>query len=511
MSLRRRHAGVLAHLTSLPSHGGIGDLGRHCTEPFLKFLNSIQHSLWSLLPLCPTSDDNSPYSSRSVFAGNPILICVEELDYGGSTIPPYNNVESESHNRVDFEAVKKYKRSALQLAFEKFKLKNPNPKYTEFKSKMFWLEDYALYMAISEKEGNNFNWAKWKNEGLKYRKQDVLDDFKKQNNELVEYHKFTQFIFFEQLTDLKQRATLAGIQILGDVACYAGYESADVWANPGLFLLNPDTLVMEECAGVPGSDPTESGQWWGLPVYNWKKSAEKIKEFWIQRLLLLTMFYDKLRIDHMLGLVRFYSMPTKENPTAEERAYLSKNGKWNDAPGLEIFQDIRIKAVISQIFMEDRGPSFEAHTIKMIKRKTLLPGMAFFHEAFGMKSRQFYLPHNLDPDCFYYTSSHDDPPLRDILNVAGVDVIYHLMEYLGISKTEELFENVLRCIYASTADYVLVQMQDILPYKPNSRMNVPGIPLGQWEWRFSLDELSKVPIETIRMLKQFVKLYDRIN
>jgi len=73
-----RLTGILLHPTSLPSRGGIGDFGPAAYE-FLDFLASARQGLWQVLPLGPPANGNSPYSSTSAFAGNPLLVSLERL------------------------------------------------------------------------------------------------------------------------------------------------------------------------------------------------------------------------------------------------------------------------------------------------------------------------------------------------------------------------------------------------------------------------------------------------
>ena len=73
-----RACGTLLHITSLPSRGGIGDLGEEAYR-FIDFLAASHQRLWQVLPTAPAGTGNSPYSATSAFAGNPLLISVERL------------------------------------------------------------------------------------------------------------------------------------------------------------------------------------------------------------------------------------------------------------------------------------------------------------------------------------------------------------------------------------------------------------------------------------------------
>jgi 4-alpha-glucanotransferase len=72
----------LLHPTSLPSHGGIGDFGPAAYR-FADYLAYAKQGAWQVLPMGPLGYGNSPYSSTSAFAGNPLLISLERLsDFG---------------------------------------------------------------------------------------------------------------------------------------------------------------------------------------------------------------------------------------------------------------------------------------------------------------------------------------------------------------------------------------------------------------------------------------------
>src|SRR5262249_28205930 len=114
-----RSAGILFHPTSLPSQGGIGDLGPEAYA-FADFLASARQGLWQILPLSPPGLNNSPYSAISAFAGNPLLISLERLTERGWMKPkpeagaPLN--QPPWRERIDFEAVKSYKLPLLRRA-----------------------------------------------------------------------------------------------------------------------------------------------------------------------------------------------------------------------------------------------------------------------------------------------------------------------------------------------------------------------------------------------------------
>eukprot|EP01022_Parablepharisma_sp_SALTPOND_P032447 TRINITY_DN845_c0_g1_i1.p1 TRINITY_DN845_c0_g1~~TRINITY_DN845_c0_g1_i1.p1 ORF type:complete len:591 (+),score=52.70 TRINITY_DN845_c0_g1_i1:168-1775(+) len=505
--MKRRYAGILAHITSLPSSYGIGDLGKECTTRFLTFMKMIDHSLWSMLPLNPADDSNSPYSSRSAFAGNHLLIATNEIV--DSPIEP-GLEHPKDPNRVNYKAVDQYKKKMLWNAFKKNR-GTLGEDYEKFKKSTDWLKDYAVFMAAAEVNNGNYNWGTWPQEGLKKHDEKAIEEFVKKNEDLVEFQTYIQYVFFQQLESLKKRANEMGILLLGDLACYVNYQSADVWAHKELFEIDPNTLKITGASGVTPDTPEKhsTGQWWGHPVYRWADNPKGVIDWWVSRLLHMAKYFDRVRIDHALGLMSYCTMPYKDNPTHEECLDMAAAGVWRDAPGIELFQDKRLKEILHQIFLEDRGPPNEIDKVLAMKEKFNFPGMIILPDAFGIYAGKEAKPHNIPPDCYYYLGSHDDPPIRDRLESAPLDMIYHLLEYANVTDPEKAFDALLHLLYGSVSRMVVLQMQDILPYKKGSRMNIPGQQFDQWEWKFTMKEFQGIPVETIRLFKKLVDIYER--
>ena len=79
-----RSAGVLMHVSSLPSNYGIGTFGKEAYA-FVDFLKEAGQTYWQMLPLHPIGFGNSPYQALSSFAGNPYLIDLDmliDIDWG---------------------------------------------------------------------------------------------------------------------------------------------------------------------------------------------------------------------------------------------------------------------------------------------------------------------------------------------------------------------------------------------------------------------------------------------
>eukprot|EP01022_Parablepharisma_sp_SALTPOND_P017259 TRINITY_DN2723_c0_g1_i1.p1 TRINITY_DN2723_c0_g1~~TRINITY_DN2723_c0_g1_i1.p1 ORF type:complete len:557 (+),score=33.42 TRINITY_DN2723_c0_g1_i1:167-1837(+) len=502
----KRGAGVLAHITSLPSKYGIGDMGRECTNPFINFLRSIDHSLWSFLPLGPPDGSYCPYCPRSTFAGNHMIIAVDELP-GDIVLEEYHE-ENYDPRKVNFPFVDAYKRKALLASYNKTKGKL-GPDYESFKKEELWLEDYAVFMAAGEAHGGNYNWSTWEPEGLRKHEPKAIAEFKSKHADAVEFHCFVQYIFFKQLADLKRRANEYGVSLLGDLPYYMSYESSDVWANRDIFAIDPNTLKITVCSGCAPDRPTMIGQWWGHPVFRWRENQKRVLNWWVLRLAHQTKYCDQLRIDHAIGLMSICELPYKENPSTEERIQLAAQGKWHDVPGTELLYDKRLDRALKHIFLEDRGHEIEIKKVKHLRKQLNIPGMAFLQDIFGLDARKEFAPYKQGRDCFFYIGSHDDHPVRDFIKFSPPDVVFEMKHYLGVKDTADLYEALMRELYSSVADNVVVQLQDIIPYREGSRMNIPGIPTGQWGWRFTFDDLRETSVDAVNLFKTMVEIYER--
>ena len=156
----QRSSGVLLHITSLPGAHGSGDLGAEAYH-FVDWLVSAGQRLWQILPLSPVGPGNSPYHSPSTFAGNPLLVDLDELVRCGWLSPrPDAGFES---GRCDFERVAPYRMGRLREAWQGFLQKMHQADWTAFDSfrvqQAHWLEGYAFFMALEARYGQP--WTQW--------------------------------------------------------------------------------------------------------------------------------------------------------------------------------------------------------------------------------------------------------------------------------------------------------------------------------------------------------------
>lgn len=474
-----RGAGILLSVTSLPSDYGIGTLGEEAFG-FVDLLVDLRQRYWQVLPLGPTSYGDSPYQSFSAFAGNPYLIDLNELIREGlltkSQVKSYNWGDDESD--IEYAVIFENRFQVLQKAFERFDTREKG--YTAFcRENEEWLEDYSFFMALKTFSENK-EWLLWE-EGLRNREPECMKRYRKQLKEQIDFWKFCQYKFFGQWKRLKKYANARGIQIIGDIPLYVALDSADVWAHREEFLLGADGRP-EVVAGCPPDAFSDDGQKWGNPIYDWERMEKEDFSWWKSRMKANSALYDVIRIDHFIGVVKYYSIPA-EDPDA-------RGGKWNKGPGKKLTDAIEESVGESRIIAEDLGVSVPG--VKKLMLKTGWPGMKILLFAFDGNTAHEYLPHNYtDTNTAVYAGTHDNDTIVGYFREKTEYELAFLYEYLGIEAKEEIPDAIIRLAYSSIADIVIMQMQDILKLGNEARMNLPSTIGQNWRWRFTREGLSE--------------------
>ena len=506
----QRASGILLHPTSLPSKFGIGDLGETAYQ-FIEFLSRSGQKLWQVLPLGPTGYGNSPYMSFSAIAGSLYLISPELLakqhllkEEDWADIPDFDQ------DRVDFEAVMPYKRKLLELAFERFKqgytdqdLQHHHDLYLlqeQFKKFCYeesdWLEDYVLFMALHE-QNPKILWNNWE-PAIARREPQALQQKREELHEQIEFQRFVQFVFFDQWLKLKQYANMRNIQIIGDIPIYVSHNSADVWANPENFALDPETYEVSQMAGVPPDYFSATGQLWGNPVYNWEYLQETDFAWWIDRFRFLNRYVDIIRIDHFRGFEAFWQVPAGEETAIK--------GEWKVATGTELFT--RLYEVMGElpILAEDLGVI--TPEVDKLRDDFGFPGMRVLMFAFGGGSDNFHLPHNYVRNSAVYTGTHDNDTAVGWWQRASKYEKELFYKYIvGFAAGEPINWVLIRMAMAAVSVIAIVPLQDVLGLDNSGRMNTPGTATGNWGWRYSDPNLLNQDLSD--RLLEITKLYSR--
>jgi 4-alpha-glucanotransferase len=486
----KRSSGILMHPTSLPSRGGIGDLGP-AAYAFIDWLAAAKQTVWQILPFGPVGYGNSPYSCTSAFAGNVLMISLERLaDRGYIDRAKLGGIPS-AEGPVDYESVRAQKLPLLREAAQKFlkhaqeDLRNKFDAFCEANQK--WLNDYTLFAALREYFGDK-EWTSWPAE-LVHRKPEALEKWRAKLKDIVDVECFLQFAFFEQWKALRAYCADRGISIIGDVAIFVSYDSADVWTHPDIFRLNPD-LSPEVVAGVPPDAFSADGQRWGNPLYNWENLKERDYDWWVDRMRWSLANCDIVRLDHFRGYEACWEIPENE-PTAV-------NGHWTPGPNADLFIVLKKQLENLPFIAEDLG--YITKEVRELRKKLDIPGMKVMQFGFGDKGAHIYLPHMFTPDCVVYTGTHDnDTTLGWWNSLARPEEKAWALEYLG--KVDDGIEwAFIRAAYSSVAILAVVPIQDVLGLDSDARMNVPSKPGGNWTWRLHKGALTKELSDKLALL-----------
>lgn len=488
-----RGAGILLPVTSLPSDYGIGTLG-NAAYSFVDLLVDLKQKYWQVLPLGPTSFGDSPYQSVSAFAGNPYLIdlgmLVQEGLLSREEVKSYNWGGEEDD--IDYTVIFENRFRVLRQAFEQFDQKDKEFKrFCEENEE--WLSDYSFFMAVKTFSGNK-EWLSWE-PGLKNREPAIMKEYEIILKEQIVFWKFCQFEFFSQWSRLKKYANARGIQIIGDISLYAALDSADVWAHREEFQLKNDGTP-EAVAGCPPDDFSAQGQVWGNPLYDWEKMEKNGFSWWKKRVQANAALYDVIRIDHFIGIVRYYSIPAGD---------ARRGGKWNKGPGKKLTDALEKAAGNSRIMAEDAGSQIPG--VKKLIAKSGWPGIKVLLFAFDGNTANENLPHNYtDTNLVVYAGTHDNDTVVGFFRDKTEYELAFLYEYLGITSKEEIPDAIIRLAYSSIADVVIIQMQDIMKLGNEARMNMPSTVGKNWRWRFKKDGLTE---ERRTWLRTLAAIYRR--
>ena len=474
-----RGAGVLMPISALPSNYGIGTLGDEGYH-FADFLKRIGCRYWQVLPVGPTSFGDSPYQSFSAFSGNPYFI---DLDYlvKENLLKPEEVIGmkwQETEDCIDYAGIYKLRFQVLKKAFQRSNHKNTIEFITYSKNNSYWLKDYSLYMAVKS-HFHNREWLLW-DEDIRYRKQEAIDRYTRLLDEEIDFWEFCQFKFREQWDRLKTYTNNMGIQMIGDIPLYVASDSSDVWVH-----------------SVPPDLFSETGQRWGNPLYRWNVMEKNNFAWWRERMKISASLYDIIRIDHFIGVVNYYSIPAT-CPTAEE-------GSWIKGPGKKLTDVIKESIGNAKIIAEDLGIITE--NVRDLIKGTGYPGMKILEFGLEGPADHEYLPHNFkDTNLVAYTGTHDNETLVVFLGSKKEEELEFMYHYFNVNKREELPYAIIRVLYSSIADVVIVQMQDLLLLDNTARMNYPSTIGGNWQWRLKKSQYKELKEE---LLLEYADVFSR--
>lgn len=485
-----RGAGILLSVSSLPSPYGIGTLGKAALR-FIDLLVDLKQSYWQVLPFGPTSCGNSPYQPLSSCAGNPYWIDLDELvDEGLLTIEEIRSYRwGSNQSEIDYTVLCECRYKILQKAFTRFDISAQE--FQDFrKENEDWLGDFALFMSLKV-DNLNKKWQEWP-EDFKNRQPVALANYRKMRYNTISFWEFCQFKFYQQWNVVKDYANSRGIYIIGDIPFFVGLDSVDTWVDRHLFLLDANGKPDCVAAAVPDKFFQE-GQVWGNPLFDWKAMEDEEFAWWRRRTRKSAEVFDMLRIDFFVGMVKNYVVP-----------YGAKNavgGKWMKGPGRKLVHVIAEELGDIPVIADDYTGAALLPGVKKLLTKSGWIGTKILMFAFDGNTANEYLPHNYtDHYTAVYVGIRDKETIVSSFRDKSEYELAYLYEYLNIGGKEEIPDALIRAAYASTADLVIIQMQDILKLGSELGMNESSVIGNNWRWRMGAEQLDLSRREWIRNL-----------
>lgn len=501
--LKTRRSGLLLHVSALPCDHGIGNIGQSALQ-WLQLLKDCGASQWQICPIGPTGFGNSPYSSLSAFAGNPLLLDFEDLLHIGLIEhTQLKELHSSSTGHVDFLGIEPLAIELLKSAhrnfldggcrsidgygdFETFKVENN-----------YWLEPYCRYRALK----THFDEVPWYEWPIQHRdvNQSQKHCLEEEDLHYVQFHQFQQYLFFGQWNRLMDAARTAGIEIIGDSPFFVSHDSADTWAHPEIFALD-ESGQTEFRAGVPPDYFSESGQLWGNPVYRWNVLKANNYRWWMQRLKHDLERFSALRLDHFRAFHNYWSIP----PGAQDAC----TGNWELGPGLPFFEALRKEVGEPHIISEDLGEMIPE--VYELRDATGFPGMKVLQFAFCGDSKNPHLPHNYETaNCVVFPGTHDNDTSSGWYASAPEEVRDNYRRYLSVDGRSPSWD-LIRTASASVARMALYPMQDLLSLGTESRFNTPGVAEGNWSWRVTNAQLDHFQEHSADYLRELTQMHGRL-
>ncbi|MGC9292834.1 MAG: 4-alpha-glucanotransferase [Acidobacteriaceae bacterium] len=494
--LTERASGTILHISSLPSYGGIGDLGP-AAYTFADFLAAAKQQYWQVLPLGPTGYGNSPYSALSAFAGNPLFISLERLVDG-------HWLERErlagllgAEGPVDFGRVIAIKMALLEEAAGNFvdqcnsgqcsgDLRN---RFVQFcRAQAHWLDDYASF-SVLRRTFQGAGWHTWPEE---YRKRTTagLAHLRSEQGRALAVEQALQFFFAEQWNALRWYCGERGIHLIGDAAIFVNYDSADVWTHPEIFELDAKGALLR-VSGVPPDYFSKTGQRWGNPLYRWEVLEQRGFDWWVARLRRALELCDVVRLDHFRGFDAYWAIPA-----AEETAI---HGAWEQAPGAQLFATLERELGGLPLIAEDLGVITPA--VEALRQQFHLPGMRVLQFGFADRGGHLHLPHRYEENTVAFTGTHDNDTTLGWWQKAPPEVQQNALTYLQPGE-DGIVWAMVRAAATSVARLSLFPLQDLLGLDSTARMNTPAQPAGNWAWRYAPDALRPELAEKLAALME---------
>lgn len=474
------------HISSLPGPYGIGELGAHAFR-FIDRLVEMKLSVWQFLPIGPTAYGNSPYQSLSSFAGNEMLIDVANLvELGLLQEDELSGLTALPRERVDYEFLIPAKQKLLRIAAGRLAASESHElsgDYRDFRNQhdADWLHDYAVFRVLKTLH-NERPWPEW---APRYanREAAALAEINETRASEIEAVKILQFLFYQQWHRMKTYANGKGVLLFGDLPIYVAHDSTDVWTSRSLFRIDDDGYP-GDVAGVPPDYFSADGQLWGNPLYEWSRHESDHFAWWSKRLKMVAEQMDMVRIDHFRGFEAYWSIPAGEES--------ARNGRWESGPGAALFEAVKEKMPGVEIVAEDLGVI--TPPVEHLRQQLGFAGMRVLQ--FDVCDSSFDV-NAISNDRVCYTGTHDNDTTvgwfhggnSDSRSGEEISNVQSMALRATGGTAESIHTDMIRLAFASEARLAIAPLQDYLGLGSEARFNVPGTTSGNWEWRYTDNQL----------------------
>jgi 4-alpha-glucanotransferase len=560
LSPDRRIAGVLAPLFALRTDDdlGIGDV--EALKKFVDWAGEIGFKLVQLLPINETGRDNSPYNAISSVAIEPTTLYLTPGSPEDLTQEDFNAVLATvdltklRRGNVNYRRVRKLKGALLEKAFARFEERTANDPnaihpFEEFcREQARWLDDYALFRALMEKNGGRETWDRWHEEHRSLgASRSWLEKFgargRKKFEARMKFFRYVQWIAHEQWSATKRYAEERGVALMGDVPFGVSYYSADVFSRPEEFALNWSGGAPPEPYFKDDEFTQKWGQNWGIPLYRWDIMRAKNLNWWRQRVRGVCDLFHVFRIDHVLGFYRIYAFPWRPMRNKEflplswdemlQRTQgkaphfaprddsTAENCEANKRDGEEYLRAVLEEAGLTRVVGEDLGtvpkyvrPSLHSLGISGFKIPQWedYDGRVTPGSEYERLSVATYATHDHKPlrllweEAFEKSAPTREQSRRELEKIAAFAGMEPRQGPIDFAR--DFYPHFMRALFACNSWLVIVMITDLLARK--DRFNTPGMAISSnWTRRMkqTMRELrtSGAAKQKIRMVRNLLE------
>lgn len=487
-----RSAGLLLPVSALPGAGPLGDLDD--AHRAIDWMAEAHLSIWQVLPVCPPDEHGSPYSSRASLSGDHALLGLAPLVQadllGRAEVEP----PCAPLGRVDRALASRWKLPLLARAADRLLAAPQHPwrsALAAFVERAAWAADAALFDVLAAHHGGP--WWTWP-EPLRDRHPAALAQARKVHHDAIARQLTLSWFFERQWREVRDHAAASGIRLFGDLPLYVGHDSVDVWLAPDQFQLDAHGQPVA-VAGVPPDAFAPLGQRWGSPLFDWDRMAADGFQWWRTRLTQAFTRFDVLRLDHFIGLVRYWSIPAD----AED----ARAGAWRPARGAAMLTAVEAELGARAFVAEDLGsvgPDVEA-----VRDAMGWPGMRVLQFGLDAPAGDPHQPANHPVRSIAYLGTHDNDTTLGWWDALSAEargrVRARFVDPAGAPHVE-----LLRLLLHSPAVWSVLTAQDVVGLGSEGRLNTPGTTAGNWTWRLRPDALDAARAHALR---EAIRLGDR--